>query len=304
MEKLIDVVVVTYNRLSLLKECLASLLAQKKNLSGIFVIDNHSTDGTTEYLADLHDEIIRKATLSTNVGGAAGFEYGVNLATIEGKGEYVWIMDDDTIPNVEASSALLRKANALDRAFGFLCSNVRWTDGHATNIAQVSKDWPDKINVGLVGVVSATFVSILIPKDNIRNLGLPLGKMQIWGDDTEYTTRLSSFKASFFVNESIAIHKTSYNLVQDTLKTIQSDRIWRYKAMYRNLIYVKRHYASKKDILKMVLNNTLKGLGALTAKDHRLSRFGAAILGTLAGFFFRPVVNFPSKGLMEKKFED
>ena len=58
MGKIIDVVVVTYNRLPLLKECLESLLGQRENLSGIFVIDNHSTDGTTEYLAKIDDSLV------------------------------------------------------------------------------------------------------------------------------------------------------------------------------------------------------------------------------------------------------
>ena len=304
MGKIIDVVVVTYNRLPLLKECLESLLGQRENLSGIFVIDNHSTDGTTEYLAKIDDSLVKATTLSDNIGGAAGFEYGVNLATVEGNGDYIWIMDDDTIPNIGASSALIKKARLLNNEFGFLCSNVRWTDGTATNIAHVSKNWPDKIMEGLVGVVSATFVSILVPKENVNPLGLPLGQMQIWGDDTEYTTRLSSFKVSFFVSDSIAVHKTSYNLMQDSLKTIQSDRIWRFKSMYRNLIYIKRHYGSKKDIVKMILANVVTGLGSLAAKDHRLTRLGAAFSGTWNGFFFNPAVNLPNKETMGKKIED
>lgn len=296
MEKLIDVVLVTYNRLALLKECLSSLVSQRNNLSGIFVIDNHSTDGTSEYLSSIDDSLIVVETLDKNIGGAAGFEYGVAQAMAKGKGNYIWIMDDDTIPDVKASSALLEKARQLGDAFGFLCSNVRWTDGHSTNIAQVSKNWPEKVDLGLIGVVSATFVSVLIPKQNIIRLGLPLGKMQIWGDDTEYTTRLSSFKESYFVSSSIVVHKTRYNLMQDSLKSIQPDRIWRFKSMYRNLIYIRRHYSSKRSVVKLAFANLVTGVGALAAKDYRLTRLSAAFLGTWNGFFFNPVIKFPHKG--------
>lgn len=295
MGDLIDVVVVTYNRLALLKECLRSLQLQRENLSRIFVIDNHSTDGTTAYLSNLDEPLIKATTLSDNIGGAAGFEYGVNQAAVEGHGKYIWIMDDDTIPSVEASSVLLKKAKLLKNEFGFLCSNVRWTDGTSTNIAHVTKDWPDKVNAGLVGVVSATFVSVLVPKENIKHQGLPLGKMEIWGDDTEYTTRMSSYKVSYFVIDSIVVHKTTYNLMTDNLKTIQADRIGRFKAMYRNLIYINRQYLSKKSVLKMALANIVTGLSVLSAKDHRLTRFGAVFLGTWNGFFFNPDINFPTK---------
>lgn len=298
MKKHIDVVLVTYNRVKLLKECIDSLLLQRENISSIFVINNNSTDGTSTFLKQFKDsKIVIVDNLKENIGGAAGFEYGVKRATEKGNGDYVWIMDDDTIPEVNASSALLESAHKLSDHFGFLCSNVRWTDGGATNIPHVSFDWPKKINEGLVKVEAATFVSVLVPKINIFNLGCPLGEMQIWGDDTEYTTRLSQYSDSYFVLNSFVTHKTKYNLMRDTLKNIEPNRIDRFKAMYRNLMYVKRHYAGKKDVLKMSVGNVITGVGALTAKNHKLKRFNAAIVGTWNGFFFNPKVEIPEKNV-------
>ncbi len=95
----VDVVVVTFNRLKLLKECINALLAQGDSLSHIFVIDNKSTDGTGEFLTNIRNEKIIYETLSENIGGAAGFEYGVGKAMSEGSGDYIWIMDDDNSSN-------------------------------------------------------------------------------------------------------------------------------------------------------------------------------------------------------------
>ena len=39
-------IVVTYNRLSLLKECIHGILSQTKKADNIIVINNQSTDGT------------------------------------------------------------------------------------------------------------------------------------------------------------------------------------------------------------------------------------------------------------------
>lgn len=296
MKKKIDVVLVTFNRVKLLRECIDSLLLQKENLSSIFVINNNSSDGTNTFLKKFEDsKIVIVDNLKENIGGAAGFEYGIKRATEKGQGDYVWIMDDDTIPDTNASSALLASAYKLSDKFGFLCSNVRWTNGGATNVPHVSSDWPKKINEGLVKVEAATFVSVLVPKKNIFNLGCPIGKMQIWGDDTEYTTRLSRYSDSYFVLNSIVTHKTKYNLMRDTLKNIAPERIDRFRSMYRNLIYVKKHYAKKKDVLKMSVGNILTGIGALTAKDHKLARFNAAIIGTWNGYFFNPKVKIPKK---------
>jgi len=57
-EKTVTAAIVTYNRLELLKESLAAILAQTKYLSHVIIVNNMSTDGTTEYLDSLNDERI------------------------------------------------------------------------------------------------------------------------------------------------------------------------------------------------------------------------------------------------------
>lgn len=49
----INCVVVTYNRLSLLKECLSALENQTYPIQRIVIVDNCSTDGTSEFLDSL-----------------------------------------------------------------------------------------------------------------------------------------------------------------------------------------------------------------------------------------------------------
>lgn len=54
MEK-IAAVIVTYNRLELLKECLQAVQEQSKKVYSIVVVNNASTDGTTEFLETIDD---------------------------------------------------------------------------------------------------------------------------------------------------------------------------------------------------------------------------------------------------------
>ena len=55
----LGVVIVTYNRIELLKECIANCMNQVLKFDKIFVINNASTDGTTEFLNTLaYDNII------------------------------------------------------------------------------------------------------------------------------------------------------------------------------------------------------------------------------------------------------
>lgn len=289
----VDVILVTYNRIELLKECLTALLAQRDQLSTIFIVNNNSSDGTTEYLESFStDNTFDIENLDSNIGGAAGFERAAKNSLERGTGEYLWIMDDDTIPNKNSVKELLGAAKSLKSKFGFLCSNVRWVNGKATNIPSASTDWPEKLRLGLVKVESATFVSVFVARNTVLKCGLPLGKMQIWGDDTEYTTRLSHYENSYLVINSVVIHKTKYNLSGDSIFNISEDRIWRYKCMYRNLIYIDKKYYSKKKLVKNILKNIAVAFMCFSSKSFRWRRLFAVIAGTFDGIFFNPKINY------------
>lgn len=287
--KKIDVIVVTYNRLPLLKECLDALIVQKENIDKIFVIDNNSTDKTSAFLNGLRgNPIFYVKRLTQNIGGAAGFEMGVQIAMNKGNGNYIWIMDDDTIPSNSASYELLRAANQLHDNFGFLCSNDRWRDGSATNIPKASSRWTSLAAYGLIEVLNATFVSVLIKKSTVMKVGLPLGQMKIWGDDTEYTTRLSRHSPSYFVSNSIVLHKTNHNLSNDSICNISSDRLWRYQCLYRNLIYIDRKYYSNKRVVKAIIHNFIDIYKCLSTKSNKTRKILCIIRGTWSGLFFNP----------------
>ena len=90
----ICIVIVTWNRLEMLKACLA---AAKKNAAAadILVVDNASTDGTGEWLA--RQTGVNVLSLPENTGGAGGFAAGMKWAYDRGY-EWIWIMDDDVVP--------------------------------------------------------------------------------------------------------------------------------------------------------------------------------------------------------------
>ncbi len=95
-------VVVTYNRKDLLEKCIDRLRQQKNAACDIIIVDNASTDGTADMIKCQYNvpEVIYMNT-GANLGGAGGFQYGVKQAVLLGY-EYVWIMDDDTLPQETA----------------------------------------------------------------------------------------------------------------------------------------------------------------------------------------------------------
>ena len=169
---MVGIVVVTYNRLSLLKECIDALRHQTYKNFRIVIVNNGSTDGTCEWLSLQNDLIVIS---QENSGGAGGFYTGLKYVA-EHAYDYCWFMDDDVICNVDALQELLWAVPLLKQDFGFLCSSVIDRNGNPTNVPEVDlrsqgaySDWSRFLINGIVKVRSATFVSVFIPVQNIYN---------------------------------------------------------------------------------------------------------------------------------------
>ncbi|OIP98032.1 hypothetical protein AUK40_02085 [Candidatus Wirthbacteria bacterium CG2_30_54_11] len=101
----IAVVIVTYNRVKLLRGCLASLLGQMAGSDQVFVIDNASTDGTQEMMeAEYTHQSVTYVREEENRGGSAGFHRGMERAYTSGF-EWILLCDDDVefLPSALAS---------------------------------------------------------------------------------------------------------------------------------------------------------------------------------------------------------
>lgn len=205
----ITAVVVTYNRIDLLKECLQALREQKVDRNtqlDILLVDNASTDGTKEWIdgivsaGDAEGRRIYATHLAENTGGAGGFYTGMKWAYEQGA-DAIWIMDDDTIPQADALQKLLDgmmcagNEVAPESEIGFVSSTVLWTDGSPCQMNRqhyvgqaLSISGKDAENtLTLQAVDSATFVSLLFTREAVENMGLPIREYFIWGDDKEYT---------------------------------------------------------------------------------------------------------------------
>ena len=92
----VSIVIVTYNNLELTQLCLASLLRSTTYLNyEVIVVDNHSSDGTPLYLRHLaeHHPQIRLISNSEN----RGFARANNQALAEASGEYLVLLNNDTV---------------------------------------------------------------------------------------------------------------------------------------------------------------------------------------------------------------
>ncbi|WP_454061345.1 glycosyltransferase [Candidatus Nitrospira salsa] len=103
-----SIVIPVFNKVELTQQCLIQLANVTDGVSyEIIVVDNHSSDGTREFLETLDGDvqIIRN---SENLGFAKGCNQGARAS----RGRYVVFLNNDTIPQPGWLQALVKEASA------------------------------------------------------------------------------------------------------------------------------------------------------------------------------------------------
>lgn len=310
----ISCVIVTFNRVNLLKENLAAIMSQTRRPDRIYVINNHSTDNTAEYLSRFTDiPYFTICNLEKNIGGSGGFSYGIKRAVIDGC-DYVWIMDDDTIPCNDALEKL-DEATTLDGNIGFLCSKVLWTDGspHKMNRCSiirpeqkvVSQLYPD---ISGLRCRNSTFVSAMISAKAVYKVGLPYKEFFIWHDDIEYTERISAAGFScYFIDGSTVVHKTARNYAPHIQDATEND-LWKFYYQARNTTFLARRDKPNKLFFYISIINKyrryIRRINNIRNQSLRVRMKNDIRRGCLDGLKFKPQVEYlkiPDKQVNKKK---
>lgn len=298
MNKCADIIV-TYNRLELLKENIEALLNQTYTEHDILIINNASTDNTENYVLGLTDKRIKYYNTGKNLGGAGGFSYGIEKA-IELGYKYAWIMDDDSIPKKEALYSLINKAEMLSNKFSFLASMVYWTDNKIFPMnlptfkykKNLKKNLQILSDYKLIEINSCSFVGCFINIEYAKKIALPISEFFIYGDDVEYTSRLSKEEKAYFDIESLIIHKAPSNKGAD-IATAPKERIQRFYLQSRNGVYIARKNHKMFERLLRIIKRFFEIL--LKAPDNKLIRIWMLIKGSFAGLYFNPELKYYNK---------
>lgn len=235
-------VVVSYNRRNLLLEALGALATQSTPVAQVLVVDNASTDDSAA-AAKASSASVDVVVLRRNTGGAGGFAAGLARALERHQPDWVWLMDDDTIPTLTALEQLLATVRAADAIVAG--SRVLWTDGsdHPMNtprrkpfVSRREAKWAEA--AGGFPIRSTSFVSMLVRADAARGAGLPIADFFIWNDDFEYSTRLLRGGRGVFAPSSVVVHKTR------VLGAVDADPGERFYFEVRNKLWMLRYSRS------------------------------------------------------------
>lgn len=148
----LSIVIICWNDLKVIKECLSSIYAETRALDfEIIVSDNGSTDGSVDYIRENFPKV-RIVQNGANLGFAKGNNAGIRVA----EGEYVLILNPDTIIHDKALQKLVAFANRHPEAGAFGCRvlNPDGSDQHpavplptlaGTFLSALCLRWPGRV---------------------------------------------------------------------------------------------------------------------------------------------------------------
>ncbi|MDD7638972.1 MAG: glycosyltransferase family 2 protein [Subdoligranulum variabile] len=284
-------VVVTYNRLPLLRQCLAALTSQTALGLTIFLIDNASTDGTAEAVAAMTLPNLVYRNTGKNLGGAGGFAYGVREAVLAGY-DALWLMDDDTLPTPTALAEFLQADRDLHGRYGWLSGRALAPDGtdQPMNLQRVTpyKDLPN-FDGARIPAVMASFVSLFLRTETVRRYGLPIAEFFIWSDDWEYTRRISRAQPCYVIPASRVVHAMQNPGIVNIAADVPA-RWERYRYFYRNDVVLYRREGVR-GWLWLLAKDAWHTVQVLRSPQGRKAwRIGIIWKGFFAGVRFAPEI--------------
>ena len=292
----IAAVIVTFNRKDKLVKVLDSVLGQSRVPDWVVVIDNASTDGTDQFLAEYagHERVIVQR-LAENTGGAGGFSAGMARGYELGA-DFVWIMDDDCYPNPdcleELETGLAKAEESMGMPLPYACSLVKFIDGDLCemNNPGTTWDWGRLIARGQenVLVTHCSFVSVLFPRWVLTRFGLPLKEYFIWFDDQEYTLRVTQAGPGVQVLRSVAVHDMGVNRGVN-FGDVDGKNIWKFRYGARNEASFRLHHENAVSFLKFVFRLYTGLQAGKVAWPLRVQLFRQV----LKGVKFNPQPDFP-----------
>jgi len=248
MEKVIAVVV-TYNRLPLLRNCIEALRNQTRPLDKILIINNGSTDDTEKWLLSQTDI---ECITQDNTGGAGGFSRAIAEGFAQGY-TWTWCMDDDGFPKKDALEKLIAADDGKELML-LNCIVLNKDDKNALVWKTGKYSRYDEIDCDIIEGKAHPFNGTLIHRKIVERVGIPKKKLFVWGDETEYYYRITKKNKipARTVTNSIHFHpKSGFTLSQD----------WDHHSCWKMYYYVRNRF----EVYRSQFNNPVIAVGGFIA---------------------------------------
>lgn len=276
----IGVILVTFNRLDKLKIALECYEKQTHKPEYIYVINNHSTDGTDAYLKEwlAGNGVCERLVLELpyNSGGAGGFHDGLE-AGLKKDADWLWVADDDAYPEPDAFEKINDYYESLSKdeknGIAALCSavinngKIHYAHRNHLNLSKFKckfrESSPQEYEKKAFDIDVFSYVGTLISKTALLEQGLCEKEYFIYCDDQEHALRIRKAGRIVVLPESRVIHNTP--------GFDDKGIFWgMYYHARNNLLMMRKHFPNRYYLLKMTKAYVVKA--SILSKNDKKTR--------------------------------
>jgi glycosyltransferase involved in cell wall biosynthesis len=277
----VTVIIPTYNRMNLVGQTIESILNQTRPPDEIVVIDDGSTDATTDVVSAFGNRVrhIRKK----NTGKAAT----LNVAMEEVASDYIWLMDDDdtALPRaLETQLAFLATHPEIDFCYG---AHHEFSGDAPPRAEALASQEPMSIaaaapeNLFIRAMIWFPFYlqGMLVPRRCYREVG-PFDESLTFTEDYDMILRLARRFRGGNVNAAVfcrRVHSGRRGPAHERRAASERSAAFR---RYEHGIFARLH--AELPLAEYLPNRPSENLGALEMRQARLQR---ACIMSLHGLF-------------------
>lgn len=262
-------IVVTYNRANTLLETIKGLENQSYPISGLFIFNNHSNDDTEKklinngfisnknsyesgkiYCSSYKNIKIFYFKSPSNIGGAGGFSKSIEIAS-NFKFDYLWLMDDDVLPENDC----LKKLHERIELLGVSAAIPNRTDDNFKDMACIELDFKDyhkfwtgmrktKVDIPLskkyIYICDMPFEGPLLRIDLVKKIGKPDAKFFYQYDDSDYAQKIQKYSKIIMVPDA-KLHRQLARKGENNSDTEKPYNWKNYYGIRNNIIFDKRY---------------------------------------------------------------
>ena len=293
----LSVIIVNYNVKYFLEQCLHSVRKAVRNVdSEVFVVDNNSVDGSVEMVREKFPEVKLIANKENT-----GFSKANNQAIEQSKGEYVLLLNPDTLVEDDTFTKVVGFMDSHPDAGGL---GVKMVDGKGNFLPESKRGLPTPA----VAFYKIFGLSRLFPKSKV------FGKYHLGYLDKDETNEVEILSGAFMLLRKSVLDKTgmldetffmygedidlSYRIIQAGYKNYYypEARIIHYKGestkkssvnyvmvFYRAMIiFAEKHFSQKNaKLFSFLINIAIYFRAALAIFNRFLSRAALPLLDAL-----------------------
>lgn len=214
---LVSIILVNWNGKEINDDCIKSLEAQSFKDFEIVFVDNASTDGSYEHVKKTYPEV-RTFETGANLGFAGGNNYGIKRA----KGDYIFMLNNDTVCDKDMLKNLVAEKDSADilgckiyyyepkDVFWSVASKVNRLTSKASLVGKGEKDKGQHDEKKFVDQVVGA--AIFINKKVFEKIGYLDENYFMYYEETEWQTRArkAGFK-TMYVPDAKLWHKVAFS---------------------------------------------------------------------------------------------